>query len=789
MDGKLIKSELVKPLHQEANELTAVFTATGRTAKQNPQSKINYHTQSSIQNPRSKIRNALLLLAGIFLPLDLMADPPPAAAGLGFRGMEIYRFENGAALLHTHDLNGDGMDDIVFANNQASRLEVLLRAQPAPPPEAGRAPRLEEAFTNQGVVVDQQIIACRTADLYGSGRPAILTMGRELGLHAYRFADSALQPAQNIFLKATERLMDLQTADLDGDGQVDIVVCRKDNLEILWNDGAGRFARRTEIAITPPDALKIEAADFTGDAQADLLVFLAGEANLLRLRPGAGGGKFGPECILPIAPARRSAALQLAAEGPAQIGSIIQSGRGLRLYAIRPDTAASFLDRDEILPLRIALRGVSPRAAPAWAVSDFDGDGHDDCCVAAPELGQIHIYPGNASGLAAEPRCYDSLAGISAASLTDSGDLLVFSAAEKTAAVHERGNPGVFPRLLPPPSPGPLIAAALPDRPDAIWVCRDPITRAATLTVQPLHADDTAPAPYAFPIALPNDPDAIRVFQVADKTMGIMLFIPYQPPALYLLSDTEELVNVKSASFNTADASLRPAMSDTRPGAMLLALGKVAREFAWQTNAWHPRRQFSPAAGNASLAAAVFFQKTPAGRGVVIFDQDGNDLLWFDPAADAPRRLHIGLPLAAPIGLHPLRAAGGRQDAGLLLITAQEIFVFHDAPASFRLEYDAEYTSPADEPSLADARLVRLGRPPRPLVALTDTRNRALEIVERGNRKLLERLAFPVFEDPGFAGARAGMEPREVAAGDINGDGIGDLALLTHDKLIIYLGE
>jgi len=36
MDGKLIKSELVKPLHQEANELTAAFTATGKTAKQNP---------------------------------------------------------------------------------------------------------------------------------------------------------------------------------------------------------------------------------------------------------------------------------------------------------------------------------------------------------------------------------------------------------------------------------------------------------------------------------------------------------------------------------------------------------------------------------------------------------------------------------------------------------------------------------------------------------------------------------------------------------------------------------
>ncbi len=75
------------------------------------------------------------------------------------------------------------------------------------------------------------------------------------------------------------------------------------------------------------------------------------------------------------------------------------------------------------------------------------------------------------------------------------------------------------------------------------------------------------------------------------------------------------------------------------------------------------------------------------------------------------------------------------------------------------------------------------------MIALTDTHNRSLEIVERAGRKLAERLAFAVFEDAGFAGERGGMELREVASGDINGDGIGDPALLAHDKLIIYLGN
>ena len=43
MDASLLKTELVASLHREAEELTAIFTASGRTARMN--------------NPKSKIRD------------------------------------------------------------------------------------------------------------------------------------------------------------------------------------------------------------------------------------------------------------------------------------------------------------------------------------------------------------------------------------------------------------------------------------------------------------------------------------------------------------------------------------------------------------------------------------------------------------------------------------------------------------------------------------------------------------------------------------------------------------
>ena len=48
IEGQLLQPELVNPLHKEAGELTAIFTASGRTAKAN-------NSKSTIRNPQSQI--------------------------------------------------------------------------------------------------------------------------------------------------------------------------------------------------------------------------------------------------------------------------------------------------------------------------------------------------------------------------------------------------------------------------------------------------------------------------------------------------------------------------------------------------------------------------------------------------------------------------------------------------------------------------------------------------------------------------------------------------------------
>jgi four helix bundle protein len=58
MEGGLLNQEIVLPLHTEAEELTAIFTASGRTAKLNNQKSAIPNPNSTMSsNPQSTIRN------------------------------------------------------------------------------------------------------------------------------------------------------------------------------------------------------------------------------------------------------------------------------------------------------------------------------------------------------------------------------------------------------------------------------------------------------------------------------------------------------------------------------------------------------------------------------------------------------------------------------------------------------------------------------------------------------------------------------------------------------------
>jgi hypothetical protein len=79
-------------------------------------------------------------------------------------------------------------------------------------------------------------------------------------------------------LGAEDRLsLDAKFADLDGDGDLDLVQGNAGSVRLYLNDGSGRFSDVTEAAFgSPADvpglSISIELADFNGDGRIDIFV-------------------------------------------------------------------------------------------------------------------------------------------------------------------------------------------------------------------------------------------------------------------------------------------------------------------------------------------------------------------------------------------------------------------------------------------------------------------------------------------------------------------------------------
>ncbi len=111
----------------------------------------------------------------------------------------------------------------------------------------------------------------------------------------------AAQDGHTVFAPAVHypaaRPTDVAAADLDGDGDVDLVVSEfiaSGPLRLFNNDGSGTF---TWAGIVPQTqgVVELELADLTGDGEPDLLLRQGLELSWL---PGLGNGSFGAKTVL-----------------------------------------------------------------------------------------------------------------------------------------------------------------------------------------------------------------------------------------------------------------------------------------------------------------------------------------------------------------------------------------------------------------------------------------------------------------------------------------------------------
>ena len=117
------------------------------------------------------------------LTLDASADTVTNI--FGFTGHEIFPIDQQISLLHAADLDGDGLNDLVVANNLRSKINLLYnqtgktnRASSTPPRklEINELPP-DSRFRIDSIPTDERLAALAVTDLNSDNRPDLIYFG------------------------------------------------------------------------------------------------------------------------------------------------------------------------------------------------------------------------------------------------------------------------------------------------------------------------------------------------------------------------------------------------------------------------------------------------------------------------------------------------------------------------------------------------------------------------------------------------------------------------------------
>ena len=213
-------------------------------------------------------------------------------------------FDTGGLSVFVTDLDDDGDQDILAASSGFY-------------PWADGKIAWYENLDGEGMFGPQHVITTSVegpidayaADLDDDGDLDVLSASRGDNMIAwYENVDGAGNfSSQRVITTNALEAADVHAADLDGDGDLDVLSASTNNNTIAWYenlDGAGTFGPLLVITTNASSAVSVETADLDGDG--DLDVISGDNGGVAWYENTDGKGQFGPRQVLPSTPGWRS---------------------------------------------------------------------------------------------------------------------------------------------------------------------------------------------------------------------------------------------------------------------------------------------------------------------------------------------------------------------------------------------------------------------------------------------------------------------------------------------------
>ena len=752
----------------------------------------------------------------LFIPESKAADTTNL---FGFTGHEIFPIDQQISQLHMADLDGDGLNDLIVANNLRSKINLLYNLTGKTNRNELPARKLElnelppgSRFKIDSLPTEERLSGLCVTDLNGDGRPDLAYFGdaKDLIVRYNLGTNGWSEPKRWHLDDGMLSPNALVTGDINGDGLDDIILLGDSGAAYLIAQKADHtLAEPKKIAYSgSPKAVAI--SDVDGDGRADLIFVDFDSPNPFRLRRQNPDGQLAPEVYFKI-PAVRAYWLDNLAGGKTNYLATIVAATGRAEVSQFVRKPAETLSGDfkagqlEILPLNktdSAQRGV------AWA--DVNGDGLTDLIVAEPESGQLSVYLQQADGSFASPKTFPSLAGVSQITVADwnkdeKPEIFLLSRDENAVATTQFDKTGrlPFPTSLPLDGKplvmtvGPLKHGAKPTL--AIIVDKD---GARSLVLQTPDGKTTT---QKLSDSFKSNPTTFAMADVnQDGLTDLVLLMPYEKIKVLLQKRDgkfeETDVDPPGGAMEQPWLAMADVDGDGKPELLLPQKNFVravvleqGTKLAGSTNspAWtfKVKDQINGAESDSRIVGAAAIGNGKGAAALFLFDAEHKELTLCqrDAAGVWQAIKNMDLPVTSFNSLQ-----GAKIGAPALAFTGQNSVAWLPlAGEVWQLVKLDDYDTSIKDGFLNDLTAGDLlGNGRKQLIFMETARNYLDLVIFSKDRKLVPGDRWQVFEQHTFRGAQNAIpEPRECAVGDVTGDKKNDLIVLVHDRILVYPQE
>jgi len=748
-----------------------------------------------------------------------------ATNSFGFTGREIYPIDDQISLLHVADLDGDGLNDIIVANNRRSKINLLYNQtgktnRAVPPPRKLEINELppDARFRIDSVPVAERIAALAVTDLNGDGRPDLVFYGDAKDLTVlYNQGTNGWSDPKTWHIE--DGRMDpnaLVVGDLNGDGRPDVVLLGDNGSLYFLPQSADHTLGEPEKIPYSGTPNAVQVTDVNGDGRDDLLLVDWDSPTPFRFRLQMPGGQLGPEIYFKTQPIRSYCADHLENNSNLFVVTIAQnSGRAeVSRFTRKPAEVLSGAFRRgqfQVLPLH---KTDAAQRGELWA--DINGDGLPDLLVAEPESGQLSVYLQEPDGSLGEPKKFPCLAGVSQIAVADWNhdrhpEIFLLSHDENAVGVTQFDKKGrlPFPTLIPLDGK-PLVMAVGRLKPDAkptLAVIVDKDGQRSLIT----RTADGKTSTQKLSDSFKSNPTTLAMQDVnQDGLADLVVLIPYEK--------IKVLIQKRGGDFDEEDvdppggAIEQPWLASVDVDGdgkteLLLPQKNFVRAVVLEPEAKTPgstnqpewvfrvKDQINGASGDSRIVGATEVANPARKAGVpslFLLDAEHKQLSLCerDTAGVWQVVRNVELPVADFSGLRSVKLGGGDlQSVALLgrnaiawLSLAGEVWEFTTLDG---------YDTPIKDGYLNDVVTGDLTGSGRKDLVFMETAKNYLDLVSFNARhKLVPGDRWQVFEQHTFRGAANALpEPREAAVADVTGDGKNDLIVLVHDRILVYPQE